>query len=144
MQVFGFDISEKMIEIATRKVPLGVFKTMDLREVSSLSGMFDAVCMRAVLLHVPKTDALGVVLDITKKLKKGGYFYMTVKEMRQGGVAEEVKIEDDYGYPYQRFFSYFTQEEVEECFRRARLEVIFKTLTPAGKTNWIQIIGHKS
>jgi len=40
--------------------------------------------------------------------------YIAVREKRPGRVEEEIKNESDYRYPYQRFFSYFTLDEIKK------------------------------
>jgi len=143
MNVVGIDFSDELIKIAKQEVPEGTFHVMDIAEVDRLNATFDAIFMQAVLLHIPKKDALKRILQLSKKLKSGGLFYISVKEMRSGGVEEEVKTEDDYGYPYARFFSYFTLEELKAYFTNAGIETIHEDVYPSGKTRWIQVIGRK-
>ena len=139
----GIDFSEKMIEIAKREVPEGTFLVLDLGDVDKLDYLFDGIFMQAALLHVPKKEVIGKLEKLTKKLKVGGYLYVGVKERKPEGVEEEIKTEDDYGYPYERFFSYFTTDEVESYLRKAGLEVVSSEIKPSGNTNWIQVIGRK-
>ena len=143
LRVVGIDLSEKMIEIAKREVPTGTFSVLDLADINTLKYEFDGIFMQAVLLHIPKKEIAADLKKISKKLKNGGYLYVAVKGMRPGGLEEEVKIENDYGYNYQRFFSYFTSEEIENHFRHCGLKIIFSEVDTCGKTNWIQIIGKK-
>jgi len=142
-KVVGVDFSEKMIEIAKRDVPEGEFYTLGLEDVDQLKGEFDGISLMAVLLHVPKQDVPKRLIKIVEKLKKGGYLYISVKEIRAGNAAEEIKTENDYGYDYQRFFSYFTTEEVEKYMKDLGLEIVFSDVSLSGKTNWIQVIGKK-
>ena len=44
------------------------------------------------------------------KLNPNGVLYLAVKEKRK--VEEEIATENDYGYEYERFFSYFTLDEI--------------------------------
>ncbi len=142
-KVTGIDFSEKMIEIAKREVPAGEFYTLGLEDVDQLKGEYDGISLMAVLLHVPKKDAFERLIKIVEKLKKGGYLYVSVKEIRAGNAQEEIKTENDYGYDYQRFFSYFSQEEVEKYFKDLGLEIVYSDVSLSGKTNWIQVIGKK-
>lgn len=141
VEVVGIDFSEKMIEIAKRDVPQAKFYVMDLYDIGQLKKSFDGVFAQAVLLHVPKSkieSALGAMIG---KLKKGGYLYVAVKEIRRGGKDEEIKTENDYGYEYKRFFSYFTLDEIEGYLEKFNIAICYKNITKFGKTNWIQIIG---
>src|SRR3989338_1085130 len=78
LKVFGFDFSEKMIEIAIREVPKSKFLVMDLNDIEKLEETFDGIYAKAVLLHVPKKEILVVMKKITSKLKPSGYFYVAV------------------------------------------------------------------
>lgn len=105
--------------------------------------VFDAVFLQAVLLHFPKKDAPTIIRSLAAKIKPGGYFYIAVKEIRPGGKEEEVVHEEDYGYDYARFFSYYSVDEIEKYLADANFEVVYASVLPAGKTNWIQVIGRK-
>lgn|GEM_PF-3618504 len=124
-------------------MPTGDFRVLNLDEVYILQDSFDAIFIKAVLLHVPKEAAEERFKKIVALLKPGGYVYIAVKEKRSDGVEEEVKVENDYGYSSERFFSYFTQEEIRKYMYNANCEVVFFEVTPNKKTNWIQAIGIK-
>ncbi|MDO8590163.1 MAG: class I SAM-dependent methyltransferase [bacterium] len=142
--VTGIDFSEKMIEIAKREVPEGKFQTLDLKDIDKLDGVFDAVFMQAVLLHVPKHEAQKVIEKIGDKLKSGGYFYIAVKERRSDRAEEEIVAENDYGYPYERFFSYYTIDEIKKYLMDSGFgRMVYENISPAGRTNWIQVIAQK-
>jgi|SRR3989344_5479509 len=145
LKVVGIDISENMINIAKTEVPEGKFIVMDLTEVGDLEDMFDGIFMQAVLLHIPKKDVPNILKSVISKLKSGGYLYIAVKEKMPSGVEEEIKIENDYGYDYERFFSYFTVEELEKYFKDLKLEIVFVKNSPSknGDRAWIKIIGKK-
>ncbi len=143
VDVVGIDLSPKMIEIARRELPGVEFHAMDLKEAWRLEGIFDALFMQAVLLHIPKAEAQEHVTALARKLKPGGFFYVAVKARREGGAEEEIKTENDYGYEYQRFFSYYTLDEVKKLFETAGLKVVYESGADLHKTNWIQAIAQK-
>ncbi len=66
-----------------------------------------------------------------------------VKE-KVNDVDEAVDKENDYGYEYERFFSYFTQDELREYIKNLGLEFVWESVTHSGRRNWIQIIGRKN
>jgi SAM-dependent methyltransferase len=140
LDLVGIDLSPKMIDIARREVPDTEFHAMDLKEAWRLEGMFDGLFMQAVLLHVPKAEAQEQITALARKLKRGGFFYIAVKAKREGGVEEEIKTENDYGYEYQRFFSYYTLDEVKKFFENAGLKIIYENGADLDQTNWIQVI----
>ncbi|MFA4845944.1 MAG: class I SAM-dependent methyltransferase [Patescibacteria group bacterium] len=144
LSVVGIDFSEKMIEIAKRTAPLGTFHVMNLKDVSRLPGLFDGILAQAVLLHVSKAEMAAVMDGLRSKLKDGGFLAVAVKEARSGQQEEEMKVENDYGYPYERFFSYFTLPEVRKVFTDAGMSVYSESITHVGHTRWIQVIGQKA
>ena len=141
MKVTGIDFSEKMLEIAKRRVPNGNFQLIDLYNLSDFHEKFDGIFAQAVLLHIPKKNVEETVHSLKEKLNSGGYFYVAVKERRPGEKEEEIVKENDYGYEYERFFSYFTMKEVENIFISEGLDIVYESTTHSGRRNWIQVIG---
>lgn len=147
LEVVGIDFSENLIAIAKKEVPKAKFLVMDIHDLDKLEGNFDGIFMQAVLLHIPKKEILEILQKAAQKLNAGGYLYVAIKEKIEGGVDEEVKIDDDYGYQYERFFSYFTLAEFKKYFDEVGLEMIYKDVLPPSRTarrsNWMQVIGKK-
>jgi len=139
--VTGIDFSEKFLDIARRRMPTGDFRLIDLYNISGLDKKFDAIFAQAVLLHVPKKDIVSVIHSLTAKLSPGGLFYVAVKEQRAEEQEEEVVKESDYGYEYERFFSYFTIEEIKSYLTHEGLEIVYESVAHSGRRNWIQAIG---
>ncbi|HLD70546.1 MAG TPA: class I SAM-dependent methyltransferase [Negativicutes bacterium] len=147
LKVLGVDFSENLVEIAKREVPQGKFLVMDVGNIDTLPESFDGIFMQAVLLHIPKKEAEGIIKKVVHKLHVGGYLYIAVKEKIEGGVDEETKTDNDYGYEYERFFSYFTLDEFKEYFKNTGLEMVYENVElpsrTARKSNWMQVIGKK-
>lgn len=143
LEVVGVDFSEKMIEIAKREVPGATFYVADIKDLSGLQETFDGILAQAVLLHIPKAEAGAVVRGLRDKLVNGGYLYIAVKQKREGGREEEVLKENDYGYEYERFFSYFTLPEIQKYVADAGMEMRYENVALSGHTNWIQVICRK-
>lgn len=143
LQVTGIDFSERMIELAKQRVPEAKLFVFDMYEADALEGMYDGIYLSAVILHVPKDNVVGLLRKIVKHLRDGGYLYMAVKEKRENEPNEEVKVEANLGYTYERFFSYFTAEEMTKYLMLAGLHLVSARSTTAGRRNWIQVIGRK-
>ncbi len=137
------DISKEFITIAERRVPGASFFVLDMRDVATLGTMFDGVFAQASLLHIPKREASTVIGALTAVLQPGGLFYCAVKEIRPGQNVEEVAKEDDYGYSYERFFSYYSQAEIEQTCIELGLTLVSSEVARSGKTNWIHVIAKK-
>ncbi len=144
LDVTGIDFSEKLIEIAKREVPCAKFHLLDMKDVSNLGIKFDGIFAQASLLHIPKKDTSAVLKGLLSCLVPGGYLYVTVKGMKPNGKEEEVLKENDYGYDYERFFSYFTMDELRKHFLDLKLDIVYENSKLVGKTTWLHIIGKKS
>lgn len=139
LKVTGIDFSEKMIEIIKREIPGYDFFVMDMKNLDDLKGNFDGIFAQNVLLHVSKKEVLKVLKTWLGKLRNSGYIYLSLKEKREDGPEEEVAKENDYGYDYERFFSYFTLDEIESYFKELNLKVYYKNSVDKK----LQIIGQK-
>lgn len=144
-KVIGIDISDKLIEIARREAPEGEFRVLSMTDLDLMPETFDGVFAQASLLHIPKKDAGDVVKKMARRLVPRGFLCINVKEAREGTPEEEVLKKNDYGYEYERFFSYFTMDELERYLADAGLSVVSKlrNQNKSGKTVWLQIIGQK-
>jgi len=143
LRVTGIDFSEKMIAIARRNVPQGKFLVMDAHELEKLKEEWDGIYMQAFLLHIPKNETEEIVKRALLYLRPNGLLLTAVKEQKEGQSEEEIKKENTYGYPYERFFSYYTVAELESLYKRLDLAVVYKTIRTVNKTRWLQIIGKK-
>ena len=133
-----------MIEIAKREVQEVEFAVMDMRDLSGLRRTFDGIFAQASLLHIQKKDVHSVFHELLSHLKPSGYLYVAVKEKNADQTEEEVKQENDYGYEYKRFFSFYTIDELKQYFLDAGLAIVHEDVVPSGKTRWMSVIGKKS
>lgn len=142
--VTGIDFSEEMIDLAKQQVPTGKFLVRDIKQSLNLGESFDGVFAQAVLLHISKKEIVEVIKNITEPLKTDGYFYAAVKELKSGKPDEEIVKENDYGYDYERFFSYYSLDELKGYVAQVGLSVVYENVANSGKTNWIQIVAKKN
>lgn len=142
-KVIGIDFSDKMIEIAKRENPELDFEVFDMFNINTIGQKFDGIFAQASLLHIPKDRAFEILEKMKNVLNNGGLLYVAVKGKRDDGLDEEIKVEDDYGYQYERFFSYFSLDELKKYFNKLNLEIIWDSGESLNNTNWIQIIGKK-
>lgn len=142
-KVTGIDLSEEMIALAKVAVPSGRFSALDMRELDQIKETFDGVFARASLLHIPKNEAAEVVGAMACRLKSGGVLFMAVKEVREGRGEEEMVKESDYGYDYERFFSYYRQDEILAYMHQAGVTPIFEEFVGEPGKRWIIVMGRK-
>ncbi|HLC89835.1 MAG TPA: class I SAM-dependent methyltransferase [Patescibacteria group bacterium] len=143
LKIVGTDFSEKMIELAKQRVPNADFFVHDLYEIKNLPYDFDAIYANAVLLHVPKKDVTPVIRGFISKIKPGGYLYIKVKQIKPGQKEERMEKENDYGLDYERFFSYFTLEEIIGYLKNLGLKIYYHDIELTGRIYWILVIAEK-
>ena len=143
-RVLGIDFSEKLLEIARQAATAADFRLLDLRDIRTLSEEFDGVFAQASLLHIPKAETFSVIEGMVSRLVPQGLLYIAVKAQRPGKPEEEIVTESDYGYAYDRFFSYYTLDELRAHVDRLGLsEVHAEASQSPWKGDWIQIIARK-
>jgi SAM-dependent methyltransferase len=138
--VLGIDFSEKLLEIARQTATASEFRLLDLRDIRTLSEEFDGVFAQASLLHIPKSETFPVIEGMVSRLVPQGLLYIAVKLQRPGSPEEEMVTENDYGYDYERFFSYYTVDEMRAHLERLRLSVAHVDVSQY----WMQIIARRS
>lgn len=143
LHVIGVDFSERMIAIARGNSPRGVFFIMDARNIGMMNVYFDGIFVHAVLLHFPKKEIREMLRIFRENLRPGGYLYLGVKERKPGQAEEEVKQEENYGYSYDRPFSYFTLDELRGILEDLGFSSCSPTFVVTNDTRWIQIIARK-
>ena len=141
--VTGVDFSGKMIELAQKRMPSRFFFVRDINEPLNLKSKFDGIFAQAVLLHVPKNNIKKVLGNLLELLKSNGYIYIAVKKVNEGQIEEQVIKENDYGYEYERFFSFYTLDEMRGYLEEFGLKIVYSDVISTGKTEWIQVIAQK-
>jgi ubiquinone/menaquinone biosynthesis C-methylase UbiE len=137
--VYGFDLSEGLLKIACEKLPEANFLQGDmLKRLPYEDEFFDGIFAKASLLHVPKDKLEDVLKEILRILKKNGILHIAVKK----GEGEKNIKEDDYGYEYERFFSYWQPEELKDLFEKYNLTILRedKWSSSATSTIWLKFI----
>ena len=115
----------------------------DINEPLNLKSKFDGIFAQAVLLHVPKNNIKKVLGNLLELLKSNGYIYIAVKKVNEGQIEEQVIKENDYGYEYERFFSFYTLDEMRGYLEEFGLKIVYSDVISTGKTEWIQVIAQK-
>ncbi|MFE6612546.1 class I SAM-dependent DNA methyltransferase [Amycolatopsis sp. NPDC057786] len=73
-RVTGLDVSPVMIDLAREQVPAATFVQADVREWTSPSESWEAVCAFFPFLQMPRKDTEAVLADIGRWLVPGGLF----------------------------------------------------------------------
>lgn len=116
------DLSAAMVELCQQKgLPAQV---MDMLYLQFPDASFDAVYAMNSLLHLPKVEFPLVLQEISRVLQPGGLFYLGI----YGGYEHE-GIWDQDAYQPQRFFSFFSDEHLEEEVKTVFEILSFKHIT---------------
>lgn len=141
-RVIGVDFSENMIESAKARVGSAEFKVMNIKKLDFEDEFFDAVWANAIFLHIFKKDIPSVLNGVFRVLKKGGIFFVSVKE----GDGEILKPDPRYGN-VEKFWSFFQKDEIENELKKAGFKILESYIVKKRNlyiTNpWIQIFCEK-
>lgn len=143
LKVIGMDISENMLRLAKKRNPSSEFIIGDMRKEIKTNKKFDGIFAQASLLHISKKDLANTLKNILKVLKKNGFLYIAVKELRGREKEEKIIEREASGKKYKMFFSYFKKEELEKYLRDLKMKIIWSEIIKCERRNWIQVIAKK-
>mgnify|MGYP001611295764 CR=1 FL=1 len=119
--VVGVDLSEKLLGIAKAKAGHAQnprFYQLDLRRLLLPKASFDGIWACASLLHLKRSEILGVLREFYELLKPDGRLFVMLK---QG--TGEADVAEDLSSGHARHFTYYAQEELESLLVKARFSV---------------------
>lgn len=114
LNIIGVDLSEKLLEIAKKRVPQATFIKQDLRKLDFPEQSFDGVWVCASLHHLNRNDASRVLGKFFQLLKPNGVLFISVKE---GTGEEDVRESLSSGLP--RHYVYYKLEELKKLLEKA-------------------------
>lgn len=118
----GFDISEKMIEIATSHYPQLNFYVADILDPETLpKNKFNGFWAGAVLMHIPKEQWDQMLNNIQSLMVKESFGYFTLPLNRPNDPSETD----------QRHFSIFEESELSSYLEKHNWKIIEKGEFPS-------------
>ena len=142
-QVIGVDISPKMVALARDAAPQADFIVSDIESLSLQDNSLDAIWASASLLHVSKDQMPTVLAKLSRSLKPGGIFYLSMKL----GDGEELTPDSRYG-DVEKFWNYVTESELKTLLQAHGFIILEQTTTQKSTTYqthpWISLITTKS
>jgi ubiquinone/menaquinone biosynthesis C-methylase UbiE len=131
----GMDASEGMLAIARERVKTGKFMLGDFYHLDFPDGAFDGFWAAASFLHVPKKDIDVVLGEATRILKPEGIGFISLK---QKTTMDEGYIKEEKAGGIERYFAFYSQDEIEGILKRNHFEVLqTTTLTEKDGTIWL-------
>lgn len=141
-QVTGIDLCDNFLIEARREIPDGTFINMDVLNLDFEPSTFDAVWAMAVLLHLKKSDIPQALNGIKRVLKTGGILFVGVK-IGKGEVLHQDKLSGEN----ERFFSFFSKNEIEQYVKDAGFKITYSKVRSddVGRQDlkWVRLIAKK-
>jgi SAM-dependent methyltransferase len=111
-QVTGVDFSQAQIDRARRLVPGARFVCRDITELDFPDAAFDAVVSYYAIIHIPREEHLGLLLNFHRMLKPGGLALLCMG-------AEDLPADEDDFFGAAMYWSHYDAETnlrlVREC-----------------------------
>lgn len=131
----GIDISEKLIELARKKVPRAHFEIADV-ETYHFPKNTDIIFAFASLIHVPK-EALKIIFErLSESLNPAGVIRISLK---QSDTYMEVTNEDEFGIRTYYHYSVKDIQDITSGFALVKIE----SINLRGQS-WLEIILKKN
>lgn len=135
LDVICLDASSEMVKIANERGLVSV--EGDFLNLPFENEHFGGVWSYTSLLHVSKSEIEEAFKEISRVLKTGGVLGLGLIE------GEEELYRESSGINMQRWFSFYTKEEIRELFSKFGFEeVFFQEFTPKTK-NYLNFIAIK-
>jgi ubiquinone/menaquinone biosynthesis C-methylase UbiE len=134
--VVATDISLQMIDQARRRGATTLL-ACDMRSLPFRTASFDALWACASFLHIRKVDALGTLEGFHRVLRDGGVLFVSVK-LGTGEAWRE-------GYERQRFYSFYSEAELDDLLGKAGFEVVTRRVVgdALGREPWIERVARR-
>jgi ubiquinone/menaquinone biosynthesis C-methylase UbiE len=142
----GIDLSHGLIDVARQKYPSINFVEGNFLNLPFEEKTFDGVWAHASLLHLEtREDVESVLREFFRVLKQGGILHIFVKA--QTG-AEKTAVVTDTLSKHDRFFQYFTEDEISSLLRASGFKniEIRQCEDPGGRpeVKWILSLSRKT
>lgn len=135
-KVIGIDISEKMIELAKKKVPQGEYKVADMSELQDGEYSADAIVSFYAIFHTPRDSHQALLNKINSFLPKGGLLLITM------GSSEWEGKEDNF-FGAEMFWSHYGSEKNTELVKNAGFEILIDEINTTGNERHQVLLARK-
>lgn len=118
--VVGIDLSQGMLDVAKGNASGVKFIQMSVCDLDFPDKFFDGIWCNSVLLHLSKKQCKKAMTELSRVLKSGGILYVSVRK----GEDKELVREGPEDSP--RYFTYFSEAEMEEYIKKSGFAIIEK------------------
>lgn len=135
LDVVCLDASTEMVKIAKERGLVAI--EGDFLDLPFENGSFDGVWSYTSLLHIPKSEVKSAFKEISRVLNAGGVLGLGLIE------GEKELYKESSGINMERWFSFYTKEEIRGLFLEFGFEeVFFQEFRPNNK-NYLNFIAIK-
>ena len=131
LRVLSVDRSRGMLTVARERYP-GPRVQADLRRLPFASGVAQGAWASASLLHLPRHELAPALAGIREVLAPSGALFVSLKR----GSGERWETER-YGAEQPRWFTYFSEKEVDAALRCAGFEIIHAESRAGSTAQWL-------
>jgi ubiquinone/menaquinone biosynthesis C-methylase UbiE len=122
LHVVGLDISDGLLAYARHRFPELEFVHGDLRKLQFGNESFDGVWSNTSIVHLETVEEVDQALsEMNRVLVTGGTLHIVVKS--QTGKDKTAVVADKLS-GHNRFFQYFTQDELHRLLVKAEFEIV--------------------
>jgi trans-aconitate methyltransferase len=119
-QITAVDLAPRMIEIARKLLPDVDFRVMDVRDISSLPEVFDAIMCSFCLPFLSKPDVEKLIANCADRLVIGGVMYISTMEGNEERAGFETT---SFSGNAEIYFNYHQQKNLDDAFLKAGFEI---------------------
>lgn len=119
-QITALDLAPQMIEIARKKLTEVDFRVMDVRNISIITGEFDAIMCSFCLPFLSKSDAEKLIADCAELLVSGGVLYISTMEGNEERAGFETT---SFSGDTEIYFNYHRQQVLDDAFVKSDFEI---------------------
>ena len=130
----GVDLSRGML-LHARRLVRGAVVQMDMRRLCFADATFGAVWCCASLLHLPRSEAPGVLRELRRVLLRDGICFLAVQE----GSGEGWERRGRYG-SVERLFTRYRRAEMADLLAGSGLDVFEEHQADGGSVSWLQYL----
>lgn len=134
-KITGIDLAPAMIEIARKNMSDTDFRVMDVRNISAIPELFDAILCAFCLPFLSNPDAEKLISDCAARLNSGGVLYVSTMEGNESDAGFE---STSFSGDAEIYFNYYERHFLEAVFARNGFKIIQSKFQeypePDGKT----------
>lgn len=119
-RVIGYDLSQRMIELARKKVPHAHFFQMDMRKLDTASEAFDGLLCLYSFFLLDLRDAQQALAEFRRVLKKNGVMMINFQE----GTGARFIPEPTHATQRTYYMQFYRIAEAQRLLEKARFTVL--------------------